>query len=182
MEIIKSKIFEDVMVFIPKIYSDNRGFFCETFNTSIQETLGVDFPQENHSKSKKNVLRGIHFQSEKPMGKLCRVIKGSGFDFLLDLRTYSDTYGQYELVYLSEDNFKQVWVPPGFGHAFLSLQDDTHLVYRCSSIFNPNSEGTINPLDENLKIDWPINPKDLILSTKDFNAPSFKDYQNNPKF
>jgi len=182
MNIIQSKIFSEVKTFAPNVYQDERGFFLESFNTTIQDTLQVNFYQDNHSKSKQNVIRGIHYQWDKPMGKLVRVIKGSGFDFLLDLRVDSPTFGKYELIYISENNYKQVWVPEGFGHAFVSLEDDTHLIYKCSALYNSNSEGCINPLDKDLNIDWPLRIKDVILSEKDQNGQSFTEYKLNPKF
>jgi dTDP-4-dehydrorhamnose 3,5-epimerase len=182
MQIIQSKIFTDVKIFIPKIYEDDRGIFFESYNKNIDNVLGISFFQENQSKSKKNVIRGIHYQWNKPMGKLARVTKGSGFDFLIDLRISSDTFGKYELVYLSEYNFKQIWIPEGFGHAFLSLEDDTQFCYKCSTVYNLESEGCINPLDNILNIDWPINYKNIILSEKDKKGQGFNDYISSPKF
>lgn len=182
MKITKSNIFKEVKIFTSNVYVDDRGFFTETFNSVIKNELNVDFLQDNHSKSKKNVLRGIHYQWDEPMGKLCRVVSGSGFDFVIDLRVESITFGKYDFIFLSEENFKQVWVPPGFGHAFLSLEDNTQLLYKCTSLFNPNSDGSISPLDDNLNIDWPVRSELLILSEKDKKSQSFSDYKKNPKF
>jgi dTDP-4-dehydrorhamnose 3,5-epimerase len=182
MEILQSNIFPEVKIFISKVYEDDRGYFTETFNSTIQNELGVTFYQDNHSKSKKNVIRGIHYQWDKPMGKLCRVVKGAGLDILVDLRHTSPTYGQSETVYLAEDNFKQVWVPEGFGHAFLSLVNDTHLCYKCSALHNGNNEGSIYPFDSTLNISLPISEADVILSEKDKNSQSFETYKLNPKF
>lgn len=174
--------FDDVKIFIPNVYRDDRGFFTESFNSFIETELNVKFYQDNHSKSKKNVIRGIHYQWDMPMGKLCRVVKGSGFDLILDLRQDSKTYGKYELVFLSEDNFNIVWVPPGYGHAFLSMEDDTHFCYKCSSLHNSNSEGSIYPFDRDLNIQWPISLENAVLSDKDKNSQSFQQYKLNPVF
>jgi dTDP-4-dehydrorhamnose 3,5-epimerase len=116
------------------------------------------------------------------MGKLCRVVKGSGIDVIVDLRKSSPTYGQHETFLLTEDNFLQVWVPEGFGHGFLSLEDNTHFCYKCSSLHNGDSEGSIYPFDSDLNINWTINANDAVLSEKDINAQFFQTYKSNPKF
>ena len=180
MNITQSQIFDEVKIFEPILYQDNRGSFSEVYNPFIQNQLKVSFLQDNLSISCKHVLRGIHYQSINPMGKLCRVIKGSGLDIMVDLRENSPTFGKHETVYLSEDNFKWVWVPEGFGHAFLSLQDDTYFYYKCSSLYNKESEGSINIFSPELKLNLPISKKDIILSEKDKNAPFFKEYKLNP--
>ena len=182
MKIQQSNIFPEVKTFIPNVYKDHRGFFVETFNIKIQDELGVTFYQDNHSKSSKNVIRGIHYQWNKPMGKLCRVVKGSGIDVLIDLRHTSPTYGKSETIFLSDDNFTQVWVPEGFGHGFLALEEDTHFCYKCSALHNGTNEGSIYPFDSTLNIDWTINVEEAILSEKDKNAQTFKNYKSNPKF
>jgi len=182
MTVSYSNIFPEVRIFTPNVYKDNRGFFLECFNLDMQKELDVVFYQDNHSKSQKNVIRGIHYQWDKPMGKLCRVIKGSGLDVIVDLRPNSSTYGKSESFILSEDNFIQVWVPEGFGHGFLSLEDDTHLCYKCSAKHNGISEGSIYPFDSTLNIEWRISINEAILSEKDKNAQSFEQYKLNPKF
>ena len=182
MIITQSPLFPDVKIFTPNVYKDHRGFFTETFNNKVQEELKVTFYQDNHHCSKKNVIRGIHYQWDEPMGKLGRVIKGAGIDAIVDLRPDSPTYGLSETFYLSEDNFIQVWVPGGFGHAFLSLEENTHFVYKCSSLHNGNNESSIYPFDISLNINWPIKETDAILSDKDKNAQSFETYKLNPKF
>ena len=182
MEIIQSKLFPEVKIFIPKVYKDHRGFFTETFNTNIQDELGRIFYQDNHHKSKKNVIRGIHYQWDKPMGKLCRVVKGSGIDALVDLRPNSPTYGKSETIFLSDENFIQVWVPEGFGHGFLALEEDTHFCYKCSALHNGANEGSISPFDSTLNVNWTITKDEAILSEKDINAQSFEEYNLNPKF
>ena len=181
MEIYNTK-FKESKIFIPKVYNDDRGFFMESFNETITNTLKVNMPQSNHSKSKKYVLRGLHYQWDKPMGKLVRVVKGKALDVLVDLRKNSPTLGQYNKVLLTEENFKILWVPPGFAHGILILEDDTHVVYKTSSLYNEESEGSINPLDSTLNIDWGINTDSIILSTKDQQAQSFISYTNNFKF
>tara|TARA_R110002020_G_scaffold49376_1_gene140496 strand:- start:335 stop:883 length:549 start_codon:yes stop_codon:yes gene_type:complete len=180
MNIIQSQVFTEVKIFEPKAYHDDRGFFSEVYNNFLQKCLGVNFVQDNLSKSCKNVLRGIHYQSTNPMGKLCRVIKGGGLDIMVDLRKNSSTFGKHEIVYLDEKNFRWVWVPEGFGHAFLSLQDDTYFYYKCSSLYHPNSEGSINIFSPELKLNLPLPKKDIILSEKDKNAPFFAKYKLNP--
>ncbi len=114
------------------------------------------------------------------MGKLCRVIKGGGFDIMVDLRKNSPTFGKHEIVYLDEENFRWVWVPEGFGHAFLSLQDDTYFYYKCSSLYHSDFEGCINIFSPELKLNLPLPKEDIILSEKDKNAPFFGEYKLNP--
>ncbi len=182
MNIKQSSVFPEVKFFIPNVYKDYRGFFTETYNSKIDKELGVSFFQDNHHFSKKNVIRGIHYQWDKPMGKLCRVVKGSGIDVLVDLRKDSSTYGKSETVFLSDENFIQVWVPEGFGHGFLALEENTHFCYKCSTLHNGTSEGSIYPFDPILNIGWGISADEAILSEKDKNAQTFENYKLNPKF
>lgn len=175
-------ILDEIRVFTPKVYNDDRGFFLEYFNDIIQNELKVNFVQDNHSKSKKNVIRGLHYQWENPMGKLVRVVKGKIRDIAVDLRVNSPTYGQWQQFLLTEDNFKIAWIPPGFAHGFISLEDDTHVCYGTSALYNSSSEGAISPLDPDLNIDWGAPHKNLILSDKDRNAQSFVQYKKSPKF
>jgi len=182
MTITQSNIFPEVKLFTPNVYKDHRGFFTETFNTKINDELGVTFYQDNHHCSKKYVIRGLHYQWDKPMGKLCRVVKGSGLDVLVDLRHNSPTYRQSETIFLSDENFTQVWVPEGFGHGFLALEENTHFVYKCSALHNGTNEGSIHPFDTTLNINWGIAVGEAILSEKDKNAQSFEQYNLNPKF
>jgi len=182
MIIQNSETLKEVKIFKPTEYHDDRGFFTESFNSSIETSLNVKFYQDNHSKSKKNVIRGIHYQGNNAMGKLCRVVKGSGFDLIVDLRHQSKTYGMYELIFLSEENFNIVWVPAGFGHAFLSMEDDTHFCYKCSALYDKESEGSIYPFDKKLNIHWPIEFNEAILSQKDKESQSFEEYNLNPLF
>ncbi len=160
---------KDLLLIQPRIFEDDRGFFYESFNeTKYKEILGaeIQFVQDNISVSKKNVLRGLHFQ--KPpfaQGKLVTVLRGSVMDVAVDLRKESKTYGQYQLVELSENNKLQFWIPAGFAHGFCSLEDDTIFSYKCSNYYSPQHEETIMWNDPDLAIDWKIiNP---IVSDKD---------------
>ena len=160
---------KDLLLIQPRIFEDDRGFFYESFNeTKYNEILGseIQFVQDNISISKKNVLRGLHFQ--KPpfaQGKLVTVLRGSVIDVAVDLREKSKTYGQYQLVELSENNKLQFWIPAGFAHGFCSLEDDTIFSYKCSNYYSPQHEETIMWNDPDLAIDWKIiNP---IVSDKD---------------
>jgi len=174
--------FKDVLLFEPKIYSDDRGFFMESFNSFIQDEIGLDFVQDNHSKSHKYVLRGLHYQWNNPMGKLVRVVSGAGRDVLVDIRENSETYGKYQSFELSEYNNHILWAPAGFAHGFLSLEDDTHLCYKNTALHNSECEGAINPINSGLDIDWGVSSSKIILSEKDKNALTFDDYKKNPKF
>lgn len=171
-----------IMLFTIKAYQDDRGFFLESYNNIVQNILNVQFVQDNHSKSKQYVIRGLHYQWEPLVGKLIRVIKGSGLDIAVDLRKESPTYGQWESYVLTEDNFKMIWIPPGFAHGFLSLEDNTHLVYKTSGLYNSKTEGVINPLCPFLKIDWTIPSHLAILSSKDAMSQTFEQYKQQPKF
>ncbi len=177
MEIIKTKI-KDLLIIKPDVFEDERGYFFESFSKEKFKALGLDldFVQDNESKSQKNVLRGLHFQ--KPpfaQGKLVRVVKGAVLDVAVDLRAGSETYGQWETVELSEENKLMYWVPPGFAHGFLTLRDETVFTYKCTNVYNRESEGSLLWNDTDLNIDWG-DTKDLILSEKDQNAPIFKHF------
>ena len=180
---IRQTKFEEAKIFTPEVYYDDRGFFMESFNDEIHDELGeVYWPQDNHSKSHKGVLRGLHYQWAEPMGKLVRVVNGSGIDCIVDIRLNSDTFGQHEIFLLSENNQKILWVPPGFAHGFLSLEDNTHLCYRTNAKHNPDAEGAISPFDMQLDIDWGLDREQIMFSEKDKNAQSFDEYVNEPKF
>ena len=131
------------------------------------------FVQDNHSNSKKGILRGLHFQKNKPQGKLVRVVTGEVFDVAVDLRHDSITYGKWEGVFLSDKNKKQMWVPPGFAHGFLVISDYVDFEYKCSDYYDPSDEGCIRWNDPTININWPT--KDPILSDKDLNAPFLND-------
>lgn len=167
MEVIKTKL-NDCVIIKPKVHGDERGFFLETFqlerykkNASIDEI----FVQDNHSRSSKGVLRGLHFQKTKPQGKLVRVVKGEVYDVAVDIRKDSHTFGQWEGVTLSEENKIQFWVPPGFAHGFVVLSETADFEYKCTDYYDPSDEGCILWNDPNLNISWPIN--NPTLSAKD---------------
>ena len=154
------------------VFNDDRGYFMETFNLKeLKDIIGdIDFVQQNISKSKKNVLRGLHYQkAPHEQAKLVRVIKGSGFDVAVDIRLGSDTFGQWCGVYLSESNSRLFYIPKGFAHGFLALEDDTLLNYNCSDYYHKECEASINYLDSDININWGewINPMSANMSEKD---------------
>ena len=160
----------------PQVFGDSRGFFLESYKMSDLEKIGISetFLQDNHSCSAKGVLRGLHFQWDKPMGKLIRITKGSALLTEVDLRKKSPSYGQHYQVELSEENNLMLWIPAGFANGFLTLEDDTHVQYKCTAEWNPKAESGILWNDENLGIDWGIiNP---ILSDKDKIAQTFEQW------
>lgn len=176
MEVIKTEI-PDLYIVKPMVFEDNRGYFFESYNKEKFLHHGIDrnFVQDNESKSAKGVLRGLHFQ--KPpfaQGKLVRVMRGSVLDVAVDIRKNSPTYGQWVSVELTQDNKWMYWVPPGFAHGFVTLEDDTVFFYKCTNVYNKESEGSILWNDPNLNIDWQL--EDPILSEKDKIAPLFKDF------
>ena len=168
-----------LLIIEPDVFRDERGYFCETYNQGKLSQLGFNqtFVQDNESMSSKGVLRGIHFQ--KPpfaQAKLVRVIKGSVIDFAVDLRKGSPTFGKYKAVKLDAEKKNMLYLPEGFGHGFLSLEDNTVSSYKCSNVYNKESESGILWSDEDLAIDWQIeNP---ILSDKDKILPKFKDFDS----
>ena len=169
---------KDCVVIEPKVFGDNRGFFLETFSKQrYQADAGItlEFVQDNHSRSTQGVVRGLHFQKTKPQGKLVRVVRGAVFDVVVDIRPKSDTFGQWISLELSEQNKKQLWVPPGFAHGFMALSDDTELEYKCTAYYDPEDEGSILWSDPELNIPWPI--KNPTLSAKDADAALLKDLQ-----
>jgi dTDP-4-dehydrorhamnose 3,5-epimerase len=178
MKIVKTPI-KDLILLEPKIFEDQRGYFFESFNKKKMEDIGIDetFVQDNQSLSNKNVLRGLHFQAPPfAQGKLVRVIKGSVLDVAVDIRKDSPTYGNYFSVILSEKNKKMLWIPPGFAHGFLTLENQTIFSYKCSGDYNPPSEGSLVWNDPNLNIDWNIdNP---IVSEKDQKAELFSNFKS----
>ena len=176
MQIIKDAI-EGLITIHPSVFSDERGYFLESFNENDfnQFVFEIKFVQDNESRSMKNVLRGLHFQ--KPphaQGKLVRVIKGSVLDVVVDLRKNSKTYGQHKKIILSEEEKNQFYIPPGFAHGFCSLEDETIFSYKCTEYYHPEAESCILWNDESLNIDWEV--KHPILSKKDLNGIAFKDF------
>lgn len=170
MNVKKTKL-KDCVIITPKVYADDRGFFLETFQTQrYADSAGIILPfvQDNHSRSYKGVLRGLHFQKTKPQGKLVRVVRGKVFDVVVDIRQGSSTFGQWESVILSEECKKQLWVPPGFAHGFVVISDIVDFEYKCTDYYDPSDEESLLWNDPDLNIPWPIEePK---LSEKDKNA------------
>ncbi|OAT23452.1 dTDP-4-dehydrorhamnose 3,5-epimerase [Buttiauxella gaviniae ATCC 51604] len=178
MNVIKTAI-PDVLIFEPKVFGDERGFFMESFNQKVfEEAVGrkVEFVQDNHSKSTNGVLRGLHFQ-KKPhaQGKLVRCITGEVFDVAVDIRPESPTFGKWEGVYLSGENKRQLWIPEGFAHGFLVISAEADLLYKTTGYYRSDAESTILWNDPIIDIKWPCAP--FILSEKDNNGISFKDFQ-----
>ena len=166
----------DVVLIQPQVFKDDRGFFFESFNQNEFEKAinrNVTFVQDNHSRSSKGVLRGLHFQKTKPQGKLVRVVRGAVFDVAVDLRKSSKTFGQWEGVELSEENKKQFWIPPGYAHGFVVLSETVDFEYKCTDYYDSSDEGSILWSDPALDISWPVdNP---ILSDKDASAKRLAD-------
>ena len=176
MEIIKTPL-EGLLVIKPRIFGDERGYFFESWSKqSFAEVgLNLDIEQDNQSLSSKGVLRGLHFQNlPYAQGKLVRVIKGAVLDVALDIRKNSPTYGQHFSVELSEENKTIVWIPPGFAHGFTTLKDNTIFTYKCTGVYNKESEGALLWNDKDLNINWEVN--DPLVSAKDLVAGNFKDF------
>ncbi len=160
----------DVLIIEPRVFGDERGFFFESFNQKdFNQVVGqnINFVQDNHSKSKKGVLRGLHYQLDKPQGKLVRVSSGVVFDVAVDLRESSLTYGQWIGVELSEENKRQLWIPEGFAHGFLVLSDEAEFLYKTTNYWHPASEHSISWNDSTLNIQWPNLDVAPILNFKD---------------
>ena len=159
---------EGVYVIEPKVFGDNRGYFMETYNELEFKNNGLDynFVQDNQSKSKKGVLRGLHFQKTHPQAKLVRVLEGEVFDVAVDLRKGSKTYGKWVGVILTEENKKQFMIPRGFAHGFVVLSDTAVFAYKCDDFYHPEDEGGIMWNDPDINIEWPYKGE-LLLSEKD---------------
>ncbi len=170
MKVTETKI-PGLLVIEPRVFGDERGFFFESFNEqAFKAATGntLKFVQDNHSKSAKGVLRGLHYQlPPKAQGKLVRVVQGEVFDVAVDIRKGSPTYGQWVGEVLSADNKKQLWIPPGFAHGFLTLSDTAEFLYKTTDYWSPEHERCINWKDELLNIKWPINKIVPLLSAKD---------------
>ncbi len=175
MNAIKTAI-PEVIIFEPRVFGDSRGFFYESFNQrAFQEVTGLapDFVQDNHSKSQKNVLRGLHYQIIQPQGKLVRVVAGEVFDVAVDIRKSSSTFGQWVGVHLSSDNKRQLWLPPGFAHGFVVLSESAEFLYKTTDFYAPEHERCIAWDDPDIGIRWPIDGAPL-LSAKDQAGTRFK--------
>jgi dTDP-4-dehydrorhamnose 3,5-epimerase len=176
-EFIPTKI-QGLIIIEPKVYEDHRGYFMETYNKEQFKLHGIDveFVQDNQSKSKKGVLRGLHFQTLNEQGKLVRVISGEVFDVAVDLRKGSSTYGMWVGTYLSGKTNKQIYIPKGFAHGFLVTSEEVEFVYKCTDFFNPNAQSGIRWDDPDIGIVWPLEGiSEILLSEKDKNQPFLKD-------
>jgi len=174
MQIIDTKI-QGAVIIEPKVYGDHRGFFLETYRDQQyrdQAKIELPFVQDNHSRSSRGVLRGLHFQQTKPQGKLVRVVRGEVFDVGVDLRKDSPTFGNWIGVWLSEDNHRQLWLPPGLAHGFVVTSDSADFEYKCTDYYDPNDEGCLIWNDPDIGIDWPS--ESPLLSDKDKAGLSFK--------
>lgn len=175
MNIIETKI-ADLLVIEPKIFTDDRGYFFESYQEEkyFQNGVPYKFVQDNRSSSKKGVLRGLHFQKNKPQGKLVSVTNGEVLDVALDLRLDSTTFGQHESVILSGDNHRQFFIPPGFAHGFLVLSEEAEFYYKCTDYYDPSDEAGLVWDDKDLNIDWGnASPN---LSRKDSVLPTFAEF------
>lgn len=169
MNVIETKI-PDVKIIEPKVFGDERGFFMETWNEKVFRESGIDatFVQDNHSRSVKHTLRGLHYQIKQPQGKLVRVTRGEVFDVAVDLRPESPTFGKWVGEYLSEENRRMLWIPPRFAHGFLVVSDSADFQYKCTDFYAPEYERSVAWNDTDLDINWGVTDVDsLLLSAKD---------------
>jgi len=160
----------DVLIMEPRVFGDNRGFFYESFNQrAFEEKIGtgVEFVQDNHSRSARHVLRGLHYQIQQAQGKLVRVVAGSVYDVAVDIRQGSLTFGHWVGIVLSAENKRQLWVPPGFAHGFLVMSEFAELLYKTTDYYAPQHERTILWNDPDIGIDWPLEGAEPVLSEKD---------------
>lgn len=180
MNVIATEI-EGLLVLEPKVFGDSRGFFLESWNQRyFNEAIGqnVNFVQDNHSKSESGTLRGLHIQTKNPQGKLVRVVRGGVYDVAVDLRKGSKSYGEWFGQVLTAENKKQLWIPKGFAHGFLALEDSTEFLYKCDDFYDPEHEVSINWNDACLSIDWDKfeSFKSLKISNKDSRGISLADF------
>ena len=185
MEVIKTEI-EGVFVIEPKIFGDERGYFFESFNErefSEKTGLNIHFVQDNESKSRYGVLRGLHFQLPPfTQSKLVRVVNGKVLDVVVDIRKGSPTYGKYVVCELTEENHRQFFVPKGMAHGFVVLSDNAVFQYKCDEFYHPEAEGAIAWDDPDIAIHWPVSANDIILSEKDKHHPLLKDFDTPFKY
>lgn len=174
---------EDLIVIEPTVFGDNRGFFMESYSKKDFAEIGmnVEFVQDNHSKSKKGVLRGLHFQTKYVQGKLVRVTAGAVLDVAVDLRKDSPTFGKHFLVELTADNKKMFYIPPGFAHGFLTLEDNTEFQYKCTDYYAPEFDSGVLWNDSDIGIDWNfekygLSADDILLSDKDKKQQTLKEF------
>ncbi len=183
MKIIETAL-PGVLIIEPKVFGDHRGFFLETYNEQRYREAGVTgtFVQDNHSRSRKGVLRGLHYQLDQPQGKLVWVERGRVFDVAVDVRRGSPTFGRWAGTILDEENHRQMWVPPGFAHGFLVLSDEVDFVYKCTELYNPPSERGVAWDDPAIGIVWPEVDGPLALSEKDLKNPLLADQADLPAY
>lgn len=177
MKLIETKL-KDVFLIEPKVFEDKRGFFMESFNQAIfNKAIGhnIKFVQDNHSKSGKGVLRGLHYQTKYTQGKLVRVVSGKVLDIAVDLRRSSPTFKQWQSFELSDENKKQLWIPEGFAHGFLTLTDNVEFLYKTTNYYSPQYEVSIAWNDPDLSIDWQLPINEIKISEKDNNGLMFKE-------
>lgn len=182
MNIIETKI-PDLLIFEPRVFSDERGWFMESFNEkTFNDELGKrglvipKFVQDNHSCSQKGVLRGLHYQLDPyAQGKLVRVVQGRAWDVAVDIRRNSANFGQWVGLELNTENHRQFWIPAGFAHGFIALEDDTHFLYKTTNFYNKDSERSIVYNDETLGIDWPLSDVNFKLTDKDFEGATLSE-------
>lgn len=179
---IESVHLNDVIVVSAQVNGDARGFFMETFRADQFRDLGLptEFVQDNHSRSAKGVLRGLHFQWDPPMGKLMRVTNGAAFLVAVDVRKGSPTVGQWFGMEVSAENKKQIWAPYGFARGFCALTDGCEVQYKCTGIYNPQAEGGIYFADPAIGIRWPIDPSTAVTSDRDRRAPTLAQWLESP--
>ncbi len=178
---IESRLLQEVTVVVPDIFQDDRGFFSETFRADQFEALGLPtrFVQDNHSRSTKGVIRGLHFQWDPPMGKLMRVTAGAAFLVAVDVRKGSPTLGKWVGVEASAENRRSVWAPAGFARGFCALSDATEIQYKCTGIYNSKAESAIRWNDPMIGIEWPL--VDVVVSEKDRNARTLEQWLASPE-
>ena len=174
---------KDLIVIEPTVFGDNRGFFMESYSKKDFSEIGMDveFVQDNHSKSKKGVLRGLHFQTKHVQGKLVRVTAGAVLDVAVDLRKDSPTFGKHYLVELSADNKKMFYIPPGFAHGFLTLEDNTEFQYKCTNYYAPEFDSGVLWNDSDIGINWNfekygLSAEEILLSDKDKKQQTLKEF------
>ena len=179
---VKETSIPGVLIIEPKVFGDERGYFLESFNArEFAEKTGIEvnFVQDNESKSRYGVLRGMHFQSPPyTQSKLVRVVKGIVLDVVVDIRKGSPTYGKYEMCELTEENHRQFFVPKGMAHGFVVLSEEAIFQYKCDEFYHPETEGAIAWNDPDLNIQWPVMMEDVVLSEKDKHHPCLKDFES----
>ncbi|PKM31921.1 MAG: dTDP-4-dehydrorhamnose 3,5-epimerase [Gammaproteobacteria bacterium HGW-Gammaproteobacteria-11] len=173
MNVLETKL-PGVLIIEPQVFGDSRGFFLESFQTERYKEMGIDalFIQDNHSRSRRGVLRGLHFQRTRPQGKLVRVSRGAVWDVAVDVNPSSATFGCYEGVELNDENHRQLWIPPGYAHGFCVLSDVADFEYKCTDLYVPEDEGALLWSDPDVNIPWPVDAP--LLSEKDRRNPTLR--------